>query len=669
MRYSLHILFLLLVLQGRTEGDNFIQQSIADGFEQQQLFSKYVDTISEYLYKDITIALDADQQCQDLLSKGVNLPDSTYFSYLLQKIDLHHSNMKPILAFWEISNYENRLDELEISQASKKTFNYLYGYTLMELGQREAAQERFYIDLEKGIQDLDTSLQFFALYSLGQIYNQKGEFNIALDYNQRALQLLTKKDVNKSSLVSIQIELADTYANLKKWDESMQTLDLANQVASKNGFGILASDINIKKGHIYLKRRDLQKAIEMYNKVVFSKQISKDREINKQAEALHAQILTAKSEYRKAFDIYIQLLDDVAPNDLSTKKELTWKAQQLAQKRGDYKTAYHLFADYNDISNKIDSNSQALQSQYFKIKFDTEAKERENAELSAYLKSKDHESMQLYLWIALLTLFLLGLVAALYQRVRYSKRLKSKVEERTVEINESIQLRDKANAELTEFNRILSHDLKEPLRGMIGFSQLLMNELEDKNSKSQDYLDHIVRSSLQMNQLIDSVNHYQKAKICETKATEKLNIKDKISTVLVRVNGDHPDKEIDLITNADSQIRFCNDSFESIFHIIFDNAIRYNTKKVVRIDVNHNQTSEYHEFEISDNGEGIPMAHRDKVFAKFQRANSSLRSKGAGMGLSIASKLLESVGGSLSLEDKSKLSGSTFLIKIPVILS
>ena len=63
------------------------------------------------------------------------------------------------------------------------------------------------------------------------------------------------------------------------------------------------------------------------------------------------------------------------------------------------------------------------------------------------------------------------------------------------------------------------------------------------------------------------------------------------------------------------------------------------------------------------------MAHRDKVFAKFQRANSSITSQGAGMGLSIASKLLKSIGGSISLEDKAKLSGSTFLVKSPNILT
>ena len=63
---------------------------------------------------------------------------------------------------------------------------YLYGYTMMELGHWEAAQERFYIDLKKGIQEKGTSMQFFALFSLEQIYNLQNEYTIALEYNNQA---------------------------------------------------------------------------------------------------------------------------------------------------------------------------------------------------------------------------------------------------------------------------------------------------------------------------------------------------------------------------------------------------------------------------------------------------------------------------------------------------
>ena len=665
MRLFIHIILLVLVLQGRSEGDNIIGNAASKAVEEQKLFVKYIDTISEFLYKDVNVALNASMQCQELLSKGLALPDSTYFNYVIQKIYLHHSNLKPIEAFNEISRYEKRLDQMEISPTSRKTFDYLHGYTLMELGQWEAAKERFYIDLKNGLGKKDTSLQFFAQYSLGQIYNHQKEYNIALEYNKKALSLINE-DANKSSLVSIQIELAETFANMEKYDASMQVLNQAIQIAEENDLGILASDITIKKGHIYLKRRELPKATEMYNRVVLGNESSKDKEIYNQANALYAQILAAKSEYQEAFDMYMKLIEEVEPNDLEAKKDLVWEAQELAQKKGDYRSAYRLFTDYNNITNEIDSNKQSIQTQYYKIKFDIAAKERENASLSANLKSKDHESKQLYLWLALSTLFLLGLVAAFHQRHSYSKQLESKVEERTAELKDSIKLLDMANSELTDFNRILSHDLKEPLRGMIGFSQLLLKELDDKSAKSHDYLNHIVRSGHQLDQLIDSVNLYHKAKICDAKAKDTFNVKDKMNVVLSSVNGEHPEKEIDLVTNADCQISFCGDSFESIFHILFDNALRYNGRKNVMIDVHHQQTPEFHEFEVSDNGIGIPTAHRDKVFAKFQRANSSLYNKGAGMGLSIASKLLEKIGGSISLKDKSKLSGSTFLVKIPV---
>ena len=119
------------------------------------------------------------------------------------------------------------------------------------------------------------------------------------------------------------------------------------------------------------------------------------------------------------------------------------------------------------------------------------------------------------MWLALLSLFLFGLVVAYYQRDKYSKRLKSKVQERITALKESVELLDKANEELTEFNRILSHNLKEPLRGMIGFSQLLINELDEKSLKGHEYLNYIVRSGYQLDQLIDSINHYQKATICK----------------------------------------------------------------------------------------------------------------------------------------------------------
>ncbi len=666
MRLFILILFLILTLQGRTEGYNTVENNLGQTKEQQQLFANYADTIKEYLSKDMAIALDADQRCQELLSKGLELPDSTYVYCINKEIYLHHTNQKPIEAFREISNCEKRLDEMEVSHSSRKTFNYLYGYTMMALGQWDAAQERFYFDLKNGIQEKDTSMQFFALYSLGQIYNQQKEYTTALEYNNRAHSLLTSMDDNSFALASIQLELANTYANLEQLEASMEMLNLASQTTDKNELGVLSSRINIKKGHIHLRKNELAQAMDIYGNVRRGNESYNNKEVSRQSEVLYAHILVAKSEFKEALALYIKLIDQTEPTDLVSRKELVWRAQEIAKKSGDHTTAYRLFTDYNNIANEIDSNFQSIQSEYFKIKFDTKAKERENAKPVGHLKSKDHESIHLYLWLALLSLFMLGLVVAYYQRDKYSKRLEYKVHERTAALKESVELLDRANEELTDFNRILSHNLKEPLRGMIGFSQLLLNELDDKSIKGHEYLNYIIRSGYQLDQLIDSINHYQKAAICESKISETLDVKSKIYSIIGSVNENHPDKEIDLLTNANCEISFCNESFESIFHIMLDNALRYNIKKKVRIDVDYSQTPDYHEFEVSDNGIGIPVAHRGKVFAKFQRANSSITSMGAGMGLSIVCKLLESIGGSISLKDKAKLSGSTFLVRIPI---
>jgi PAS domain S-box-containing protein len=225
------------------------------------------------------------------------------------------------------------------------------------------------------------------------------------------------------------------------------------------------------------------------------------------------------------------------------------------------------------------------------------------------------------------------------QLTYYSERLENMVDERTAKL-------EAANKELEQFAYTISHDLRAPLICIEGFSNLLRDEVREKVEAEQaDWIDIIISSTKRMNQLI--------ADILELARIGRV-VGQRVDVHLAELLDDI--RQEFLLTFEKRRVTMTQDALfpplvsdlqrlRQVFQNLISNAVKYNDKEEVHIDVHALEREQEVEIVISDNGMGIPADRREEIFGLFKRLHTDEEVEGTGAGLAIVKKIVESLGG------------------------
>jgi PAS domain S-box-containing protein len=237
------------------------------------------------------------------------------------------------------------------------------------------------------------------------------------------------------------------------------------------------------------------------------------------------------------------------------------------------------------------------------------------------------------------------------------------------ELNESLQKHtielERSNEELEQFAFIASHDLQEPLRMISGFMDQLNRKYENQlDEKAQQYIHFATDGAKRMKQIILDLLEYSRAsRPKEGREDVDLNkilsgFKQLRSELIKEKSATIKSDKLPIINSYKAAIT-------QIFHCLVENAIKYSEEGVppiIKISVSENKTG--WKFNIEDNGIGIDPRYFDKIFILFQRLHNRDEYTGTGIGLSVAKKHVEFLGGELWLES-SLGEGSNFHFTIP----
>lgn len=238
--------------------------------------------------------------------------------------------------------------------------------------------------------------------------------------------------------------------------------------------------------------------------------------------------------------------------------------------------------------------------------------------------------------------------------------------QKSEELQKSIVLLETANKELESFSYSVSHDMRAPIRAILGFTSMIKKQYADSlTNENSAFLDKTINAAKRLGALIDDMLYYIKIGKREikrsrvemtslvnqaikeaTKATEKKYTAKFIVHDLPALNCDR-----DLMLGA-------------LFQLI-SNALKYSSMRpdpIIEIGASSDQniTSYY----IKDNGIGFDMKYYDKLFGVFQRLDAIENFPGTGMGLATVKKIVIRHGGSVSAEGKVN-GGATFYISMP----
>lgn len=262
------------------------------------------------------------------------------------------------------------------------------------------------------------------------------------------------------------------------------------------------------------------------------------------------------------------------------------------------------------------------------------------------------------------------LAIKLLQRTRDD--LENKVNERTAELNKSNLKLQHLNQELAHVNKELetftysvSHDLKAPLRGIDGYSRLLLDDHADQlNDEGKLFLNNLRESADNMSHLIDDLLAYSRL---ERRSLQSQSIL--LSSLFDRVKSEF--KEVLENTTLDiniAHIELKTDplALTLILRNLLGNAIKFSRNTLhPAISISAIQYEQQILITVQDNGIGFDMQFHDRIFDIFQRLQRSEDYPGTGIGLAIAQKAAHRLGGTLHAESKPG-KGAIFYLEFPL---
>jgi light-regulated signal transduction histidine kinase (bacteriophytochrome) len=226
---------------------------------------------------------------------------------------------------------------------------------------------------------------------------------------------------------------------------------------------------------------------------------------------------------------------------------------------------------------------------------------------------------------------------------------------------------EKSNSDLQQFAYTASHDLKEPLRAVSGFCQLLARKYRGQlDEAGAEYVDHIVDGARRMQALLNGLLAYSRVQTAG-KAFRQVDCNEVVAEALanlrVRIeeNGAQIDCESLPCIRADAA------QLVQLFQNLVGNAIKYRGERRPQIRIWAEAKDDEWVFAVRDNGIGIDDRQADRIFVIFQRLHARDEYPGTGMGLAICKRIAERHHGRIWVHSEPGR-GSTFYFSIPISL-
>ncbi len=241
------------------------------------------------------------------------------------------------------------------------------------------------------------------------------------------------------------------------------------------------------------------------------------------------------------------------------------------------------------------------------------------------------------------------------------KALNNELEARVKTRTQELEL---ANRNLESFAYSVSHDLKVPLRGIEGYSRLLVSDYRDNlPDEAREYVDLIATASQRMDQMIEGILAYSRAQIRELKPM-RTDVRHLVQQVVNEFESPLRNG-VELSLDIEPAVLECDcEGLSQILRNFVVNALKFSrTRTPSRIRIEGRQNADSYRFSVLDNGVGFDMRYHDRIFEIFQRLPSQNEPSGTGIGLALAARAAERLDGRV-WADSAPGQGATFFFEL-----
>lgn len=535
-------------------------------------------------------------------------------------------------------------------------------FQALEFGQSLLAISRKLEDVEKEIH---------ALMVMAVVSSSRNNYKIAMQYFQEAL-MKSEGIGYQQSIADCLINMATIYAHLYNYDDALmryeEVMRQYEKLLDKKALVTIFNNV----GNIHASNERFAKAKPYFEKALVLSNETYLQEEKALALAQTGKVYTGLGDLDKAED-YATAASDLleALGSINGKQINLLNQAAIFLQKGNLKQAKLKAEAGIESAEKIGDESSQVKGYQVLSDIYEALGDLENAYIQLKKLTTRQES---FTRTQLNRQFLdLEIKNALREKQQEIEQLTRENEYQALLLDKSDQIKRQndelvqINEDLKQFAYVASHDLKEPLRMIGSYAQIITRMYGDKlDDKAKTYFGYITEGVTRMNKLLDALLKYTTVgKSEEEFEWLELNYIVEICKVhlkvLIEESGAHItcDEDMPEVYSARSLLIL-------LLQNLLSNAIKFkkpNSRPKVHISA---ATAEgFVEVRVRDNGIGIAPENVSRVFEIFQRLHARSQYEGTGIGLAICQRIVQRLGGTIRVESEEGV-GSTFIVSLPV---
>jgi PAS domain S-box-containing protein len=243
--------------------------------------------------------------------------------------------------------------------------------------------------------------------------------------------------------------------------------------------------------------------------------------------------------------------------------------------------------------------------------------------------------------------------------------LEQRVRERTKQFEAANKDLELANRELESFTYSVSHDLRAPLRGIDGYSQILLDGYRDVlDDDGLHYLTRLRESAQWTTRLVNDLlglSRFSRVHI----TLSQVNLSELAQAIIGELRESQPERDVQVSIAPDLQVHGDANLLRVVLDNLLRNAWKFTSKRPAAcIEFGCCETNNETTYFIRDNGAGFDMRYAEKLFTVFQRLHTEAEFEGTGIGLTIVQRIIHRHGGRVWAEGTLD-QGATFYFTLP----
>lgn len=488
--------------------------------------------------------------------------------------------------------------------------------------------------------------------SMRNVYSLKNNVQLAYEYQKKVVELIEQYDIEDFNLSLIYATLAHDMINLNKTEEAKPILEKAYAAVKRPSQELLV----MKNDAFYWWRKGNARQVE---------------QLIRKAEALNlpdmgndlCDIKTyyywLTGEYSKIVELYESSYDKSRVDQL---RFLKVKAEALQMVPGREKEANEQYNLYVQLRDSLERRDAQVSLEEFATIMDVSRLNKENSELE--LAMSRHKLHTTYVSLIGLGIFILVMCVFTFKLWRLNRRLRHSefdLRRKNMALTEAdkIIVKEKERAEnasrmKSAFIQNMSHEIRTPLNSIVGFSQVLVEELRGQEDM-KTYASVITENSNNLLKLVGDVLELSTLDTMDKEIKKvPVSINDLCSLALKRVKDDlKPEVEL-LFDSWKNEYPVCSDSklIATVLDNLLLNAIKFTTRGKITLDCHLSMDAQHIEIVVTDTGIGIPEDKQEWVFERFTKVDEF--TQGTGLGLAISRLAAQLLGGQIMIDSDYK---------------